>query len=194
MIQIGFDAAKVRTIFLDRDGVVNKKMPEGRYVRSWNEFHLLPGVPEAIAQLNRKGLRTIVVSNQRGVALGLYTVQDVISIHSMLQHKLNEFGARIDGFYFCPHDRHACNCRKPLPSLFIKAAEDFKDISADSSVMIGDSLSDMQFGCNLGMQTVYIENNSDSRKMDTPAAKSLASICCRSLPEAVEVLMGKTEE
>ncbi len=81
------------TVFLDRDGVLNEKMPEGRYVESWNDFHVLPGVPEAIARLNRAGLRVVVVSNQRGIAIGLYTAADLEAIHSGFQGLLSEHGA-----------------------------------------------------------------------------------------------------
>jgi len=75
----------LRTVFLDRDGVLNRKMPEGRYVTSWSEFLPLPGVPQAIGRLNRAGLRVIVVSNQRGIALGLYTSDIVRKLHAALQ-------------------------------------------------------------------------------------------------------------
>jgi hypothetical protein len=75
----------LRTIFLDRDGVLNEKMPEGSYVTAWADFRMLPGVPEAIARLNQAGLRVIVVSNQRGIALGLYSAADVAAIHAKLQ-------------------------------------------------------------------------------------------------------------
>ena len=78
----------LRTVFLDRDGVLNRKPPEGHYVTRWSDFHLLPGVPQAIARLNRSGLRVLVVSNQRGVALGLYTAEDVSAIHTSLQREL----------------------------------------------------------------------------------------------------------
>ena len=105
------------TVFLDRDGVLNKKMPEPRYVASWADFHILPGVPDAIARLNRAGLRVIVLSNQRGIALGLYTAADVEAIHSAFQRILSSNGAHIDAFFICPHDRGQCNCRKPLPGL-----------------------------------------------------------------------------
>ena len=87
------------TVFLDRDGVLNQKMPEGRYVASWKDFHILPGVPEAIVRLNQAGLRVIVVSNQRGIALGLYTAEDVNEIHSRLQRLLGAHGAHIDAFF-----------------------------------------------------------------------------------------------
>jgi histidinol-phosphate phosphatase family protein len=103
----------LRTVFLDRDGVLNEKMPEGRYVTAWAEFRLLAGVPEAIARLNRAGLRVIVVSNQRGIALGLYSAADVEAIHTEWQRLLQASGAHVDAFYFCPHDKEQCDCRKP---------------------------------------------------------------------------------
>jgi D-glycero-D-manno-heptose 1,7-bisphosphate phosphatase len=86
------------TVFLDRDGVLNEKMPEGRYVTSWNDFRVLPGVPQALARLNSSGLRVVVASNQRGIALGLYTAADVEAIHSAFQNLLNDLGAHVDAF------------------------------------------------------------------------------------------------
>jgi D-glycero-D-manno-heptose 1,7-bisphosphate phosphatase len=90
----------LHTIFLDRDGVLNRKLLEGRYVASLSDFRPLPGVHQAIARLNRAGLRVIVVSNQRGIALGLHTAADVLSIHSAFQKELAAHRARIDAFYF----------------------------------------------------------------------------------------------
>ncbi len=152
-----FSFSKLRTIFLDRDGVLNEKMPEGQYVRSWDDFHLLPGVVEAITRLNRGGLRVIVVSNHRGIALKLYTAADVQAIHAWLQDLLASHGAHIDAFYICPHDKGECNCRKPLLGMFEQAAREFPDISAATSVMIGDSRVDIEFGARLRMPTVLIE-------------------------------------
>src|SRR3954465_5605084 len=111
----------LRTVFLDRDGVLNEKMPEGRYVTCLEEFYLLPGVVEAIGRLNCAGLRVILVSNQRGVALGLYTAADVDAIHAWLQTVLENHGAHLDGIYYCPHDKNQCNCRKPMRGLFEQA-------------------------------------------------------------------------
>ena len=139
----------LRTVFLDRDGVLNRKMPEGQYVTGWGHFELLDGVPEAIARLNQAGLRVLVVTNQRGVALGLYSAADVDAIHAQLQQTLAQYGAHIDGFYFCPHDKRECNCRKPLPGLFEQAQAQFPEIEPESSLIVGDSLSDIEFGRNL---------------------------------------------
>jgi D-glycero-D-manno-heptose 1,7-bisphosphate phosphatase len=182
----------LRTVFLDRDGVLNSKLPEGQFVTSSSEFKLLPGVPEAIAQLNLAGLRVIVISNQRGIALGIYTPSDVREIHTEFQHVLQTQGARVDAFYFCPHDRHQCDCRKPLPGLFHQARADFPDIAAESSAMIGDSWSDIEFGRRLGMFTVYIEGDPETRKPGAEAASELADLRCSSLTEAVNALLGAT--
>lgn len=183
----------IRTVFLDRDGVINCKLPEGRYVSSWQHFQLLPGVAKAIARLNRARLRTVVVTNQRGIALGLYTAADVNNIHGRLQLALAESDAHIDGFYFCPHDKAECNCRKPLPGLFEQARSEFPDIDPGASVIIGDSLSDVEFGRNLHLQTIFIEGDETTRvhqKPDAQKAASRADYRVASLPQAVDLILG----
>ena len=152
---------KLQTIFLDRDGVLNEKMPEGRWVSAWEEFHVLPGVPETIARLNDAGLRVIVVSNQRGIALGVLSLADVEAIQLRFEDLLAEQGARVDAFYVCPHDRLECNCRKPLPGMFLQAQREFPEITAASSAMFGDSLADIEFGRRLGMLTVLIDGDAN---------------------------------
>lgn len=180
----------ITTVFLDRDGVINEKMPEGQYVSSENEFRILRGVPEAIARLNRAGIRVLVVSNQRGIALGIMTSEAVERIHSSLQQQLNTKGAVVDGFYYCPHDRNSCSCRKPLPGLFQQAIIDFPDINAETCVMIGDSISDIEFGRRLGMYTVEIQGSLGHRKPNWEQAMALADCSCCSLQEAVRLLLG----
>jgi D-glycero-D-manno-heptose 1,7-bisphosphate phosphatase len=187
-----FSLRTLCTVFLDRDGVLNRKLPEGRYVTSWGEFQPLPGVPQAIGRLNRAGLRVVVVSNQRGIALGLYTADDVRQIHSALQSWLHSQGAHIDAFYFCPHDEQQCNCRKPLPGLFDQARAEFPEIAAGSSVMIGDSLSDIEFGHRLGMTTVFLEGDSSHQKPGAEAARQLANLRFPSLIEATEALLNQS--
>ncbi len=181
---------RLRTVFLDRDGVVNEKMPEGRYVSSRSDFRLLPGVAEAIARMNRAGIRVVVVSNQRGIALGLYTAADVEAIHAGLQELLASHGAHVDGFYYCPHDKGQCNCRKPLPGLFEQAQAQFPEISGESSVMIGDSLSDVEFGRRLGMTTVFLDGDPERQKPGAEAARNLADLTFAGLAEAVDELLA----
>ena len=199
-----FSLQTLRTVFLDRDGVLNRKLPEGRYITTCSEFQPLPGVPQAIARLNRAGLRVVVVSNQRGIARGLYTADDVRQIHASFQSELQSQGAHIDAFYFCPHDAHQCDCRKPLPGLFLQARADFPEIAAASSIMIGDSLSDIEFGHRLGMTTLFLEGDpgipdervcslegdSSHRKPGADSARQLADLCFPSLVEATEALLA----
>jgi D-glycero-D-manno-heptose 1,7-bisphosphate phosphatase len=183
----------VKTIFLDRDGVINQKMPEGHYVRSIRDFQILPGVAEAIARLNRAGTRVIVVSNQRGISLGLYTAEAVDSVHQHLQSELMGAEARIDGFFYCPHDKKSCNCRKPLPGLYERAKERYPEISPETSAMVGDSISDIQFGKAVGMRTIWIAGPEENRKPGWETATNLADMSFASLPEAVEELLKLTD-
>jgi D-glycero-D-manno-heptose 1,7-bisphosphate phosphatase len=180
---------ELRTVFLDRDGVLNEKMPEGQYVTRWEEFRVLPGVPEAIARLNQAGIRVIVVSNQRGIARGLYTTADLDTIHDRFQELLRSHGARIDAIFICSHDKGECGCRKPLPGMFEQAVARFPAITAASSVMIGDSLVDIEFGRGIGMATVFVEGDPDRRHGAAPQARELATVSTHSLAEAADALL-----
>jgi D-glycero-D-manno-heptose 1,7-bisphosphate phosphatase len=183
-------AARIRTCFLDRDGVLNRKMPEGRYVTNWSEFDVLPGVVEAIRSLNEAGVRVIVVSNQRGIAKGLYSGADVEDLHARFQALLQASGAHIDGFYFCPHEKTGCNCRKPRTGMFDQARHDFPEIDAASSAMIGDSLADIEFGRNLGMMTILMDGDMNHERPGTEQAAALADLRVASMPQAVAALLG----
>jgi D-glycero-D-manno-heptose 1,7-bisphosphate phosphatase len=181
---------RIETVFIDRDGVLNEKAPEGQYVARWDLFRVLPGVPEALAKLKQASIRVMVVSNQRGIALGLYSAADVEAIHQQLQRLLKPFGARVDAFYFCPHDKDQCNCRKPQPGLFEQAVAEFPSVTAATSVMIGDSLSDIEFGCCLGMSTILIEGDPATRKTGREKAAQVAGLRCASLSAAVDALLS----
>ena len=180
----------VRYVFLDRDGVLNRKMPEGVYVSDWAQFQWLPGVVEAVARMNRAGLTVIVVSNQRGIALGRVTAAQLELIHDNMQNHLARNGARLDAIYHCPHDHGECHCRKPDIGLFEKAMKDFPQINANNSVVIGDSLSDIQAGRRLGMKTIFIQGEADRQKIGADTAASLADAGAGSLLQAVEMHLG----
>jgi D-glycero-D-manno-heptose 1,7-bisphosphate phosphatase len=181
----------VKTVFLDRDGVLNRKAPEGEYIARWEDFEILDGVIEALGRLRRAGVRTIAVTNQRGVALGRYSLPDVEALHAKLQQILAASGAQMDAIYVCPHDRGECNCRKPLPGLFEQAAGEHPGLSARECVMIGDSLVDMEFGRRLGMRTILIEEGDNDRAIEREKARHLADFCCASLEEAVDQILGQ---
>jgi D-glycero-D-manno-heptose 1,7-bisphosphate phosphatase len=184
----------VRYVFLDRDGVLNRKLPEGAYVSDWAQFQWLPGAVEAIARMNRAGLTVIVVSNQRGIALGRLSVEQLELIHDQMRSHLARHGARLDAIYYCPHDQGECNCRKPDTGLFEQATKDFPEVVAKNSVVIGDSLSDIEAGRRLGMRTIFIEGEPDRQKAGAQTAASLADEVAPSLLQAVEKYLVLTAQ
>jgi D-glycero-D-manno-heptose 1,7-bisphosphate phosphatase len=180
--------AVVSTVFLDRDGVINLKSPDGEYVTSWQQFQILPGVADAIRKMNDAGLRVLVVSNQRGIALGRCTRADVDLIHAQLQEFLCGEGCRIDRIYFCEHDYGMCDCRKPGIGMFRQAVADFPSIQPESSVMIGDSLSDVDFARNAGIRVMLIRS-ADSPRVAMDRDANLPDATCNSLAEAADLVL-----
>jgi histidinol-phosphate phosphatase family protein len=146
------------TLFLDRDGVLNRKIENG-YVTTPGELILLPCALEALSTLSAIFGLIIVVTNQRGIALGLYSLSDLHEIHKRLISNVDQSGGRIDHIYFCPHNySDNCNCRKPKVGMALKAKEDYPKIDFSKSIMVGDSVSDIDFGKSLGMKVAYITN------------------------------------
>jgi D-glycero-D-manno-heptose 1,7-bisphosphate phosphatase len=180
----------VRYVFLDRDGVLNRKMPEGAYVTTWAQFEWLPGAVEAIRRTNLAGLTLILVTNQRGVALGRLTTEGLEQIHLNMQADLARHGARLDAIYYCPHDKNKCRCRKPESGLFEQAMKDFPGITGGDSVVIGDSISDIEAGRRLGMKTIFIQGEPECQKSGGGEAAALADAIAGSLLEAVELHLG----
>jgi histidinol-phosphate phosphatase family protein len=132
----------------------------------------------------------MVVSNQRGIALGRVTTAQLELIHDNMQNHLARNGARLDAIYHCPHGRGECHCRKPDIGLFEQAMKDFPRINPNNSVVIGDSLSDIQAGRRLGMKTIFIQGEADRQKAGAGTAASLADAGAGSLLQAVEMHLG----
>lgn len=153
------------TLFLDRDGVLNKRIVDG-YVTQWDEFIWLTGVPEALTRLSEIFGTVIVVSNQQGVGKGNMTHEQVTKIHDNLLSDVRKHGGRIDAIYYSPHlSNEGSFLRKPNVGMGLKARKEFRSVRFSRSVMVGDSLSDMLFGRRLGMTTVFLSGNpSDLRK------------------------------
>jgi len=153
------------TLFLDRDGVINVR-PIDDYVKTWNDFNFLPGVPEALAIFSKLFKRIIVVTNQQGIGKGLMSSDDLEVVHSKMITEIQNAGGRIDAVYYCPElAGKPQSCRKPSTFMAQKALAEFPDIDFAKSLMFGDMLTDLQFGRNSGMKTVYINTNNQS--MDT---------------------------
>ena len=155
------------TLFLDRDGVINKKIDHD-YVKQWIEFEFIEGVLDALKFLNTLFGNIIVVTNQQGIGKKLYRKEDLELIHKNMLYEIAYHGGKIDKVYFSPYlksENHPY--RKPGIGMALKAKEDISTINFKQSIMIGDSMSDMEFGRNAGMKTIYIsEEISENDKID----------------------------
>jgi D-glycero-D-manno-heptose 1,7-bisphosphate phosphatase len=180
-------------VFLDRDGVLNRNVPYGGYVTSWEHFELLPGIEEAVGRLNRCRRKVIVVTNQRGIALGLYSEDDLHALHDRLREHLAAHNALLDAIYYCPHDYGQCTCRKPLPGLFEQAFRDFPGATAGNSIMVGDSLSDMEAASRLGMRSIFLANPAEPPRADADRAAVLATASAASFLDFVQRMTGSSQ-
>ena len=147
------------TLFLDRDGVINVRIIDG-YVTKIEEFDFLPNVIEAFKIFKNKFKRIIVVTNQQGVGKGIMTNDDVVSVHNYMIQQIENHEGKIDKIYFCPQLKSVVdNYRNPSPKMAFFAKDDFPEIDLSKSIMVGDMNSDVEFGKNAGMKTVFIGVN-----------------------------------
>lgn len=173
-----------KAVLLDRDGVINRKALEGDYIITWARFEFLPGVHEGILLLRDAGYKVIVVSNQRCIAKGLATVQEVDALHNRMCAELASKGASVDKVYYCPHDyRDECTCRKPKPGMLLKAIEEF-DLLPSACWMVGDSESDMAAGRSAGLRTALVSQHDKSGIYADMVAASLLEAATAIVAEA----------
>jgi D-glycero-D-manno-heptose 1,7-bisphosphate phosphatase len=158
-------------IFLDRDGVINRKAPEGSYIADWSEFQFLPGAIEALARLQQAGACLLVVTNQRGVARGRIDAGDLEQIHSHLTAELARSGVALEGIYVCPHEAGTCDCRKPDVGLFLEAQREHPWISFEEAHLVADSLSDLEAGQRLGIRLWLVGDNERADYVARQAAR-----------------------
>jgi D-glycero-D-manno-heptose 1,7-bisphosphate phosphatase len=146
-----------RCLFLDRDGVINAAPPAGDYIRSWDEFRLLPEAVSWIRLFKAAGFLAIVITNQRGVALGLYSEADLRAMHDRMRTELAAQGALLDDVFYCPHQEGVCECRKPRPGMILEAQAKW-DIDLAASLIIGDSERDRQLAARCGIPFVLVRD------------------------------------
>lgn len=160
-----------KAVFLDRDGVINRKAPEGEYITSVAEFGMLPGVPSEVSKLNVAGYVVLIVTNQRGIARNKLSIGDLDAIHATMLYQFREAGAAIDGVYCCPHDIDSgCSCRKPRPGMLTQAASEH-NVTLAGSWLVGDSSSDIGAGRSAGCRTVLLaDTNAENSGADIVAA------------------------
>lgn len=152
---------KRRAVFIDRDGTINKEV---NYLHKIEDLEILPGVAEGVKLLNEAGFVVVVPTNQSGIARGYYDVEDMQKINEEISRILSKNRARIDAFYFCPHHPKgkvdtfsvSCNCRKPKPGMFLKAAEEH-NIDFRASFSIGDKIRDLEPAKKLGCRGILVK-------------------------------------
>lgn len=143
------------TLFLDRDGVINEDKL-GSYIFNPDEFKFMEGAPALFKKLTEKFGRIIIVTNQRGIGRGLMTEKDLAAIHSKMTDAITAAGGKIDAIYFASSTDNGHPLRKPFTGMALQAKADFPAIDFSRSVMVGNNHSDMQFGRNNGMYTVFL--------------------------------------
>ena len=164
------------TLFLDRDGVINTRK-FGGYITSPDEFEFNPKVLESIAYFTQTFNKIIIVTNQQGVGKGLMTEEALKTVHSFMISEIEKKSGKIDSIYYCTDLADSDNnCRKPSPVMAQKAIADNPEIDINKSIMVGDSLSDIEFGKNAGMKTVFITSSGDGI-----IASELADYVCHGL-------------
>jgi D-glycero-D-manno-heptose 1,7-bisphosphate phosphatase len=191
----------VRTVFLDRDGVVNKLCYHQELeVRCApfivNQFKLLSGVPEAINSLHRSGYLVILISNQPDIGLGYMTLDDFEKIKQKMNKELIKAGAYLDGEYYCMHHPEAviekykvtCDCRKPNPGLLLRAAREH-NVDMPYSWFVGDYLSDVEAGKSAGCRTVLINKKGQNNSVSIDSVKAKPDIICANITEAAQHIL-----
>jgi D-glycero-D-manno-heptose 1,7-bisphosphate phosphatase len=143
------------TLFLDRDGVINHDK-DNDYIRNWEEFRFYDTTFNALHLLSARFKKVIVVTNQKGVGRGLMSLADLQNIHSHMQSEIEAAGGRIDRIYFCSDLSDDSINRKPNPGMAFQAKKEFPEIDFQKSIIVGNRISDMGFGRNAGMHTVFL--------------------------------------
>lgn len=152
---------KNMAVFLDRDGTINEEVG---YLDRLDKLKLFDHAAEAVRLINESGMKTVVITNQSGVARGLFTEEFVRAVHEKIQETLRSHGAFIDAFYYCPHHPTegkgeyllACSCRKPQPGMLIQAAQDLQ-IDLHRSYMVGDLMKDMEAAHRVGVRGILVK-------------------------------------
>lgn len=155
------------TLFLDRDGVINKKL-DGDYVKSIEEFEFLPDVLDAIKLFTKRFHKIVIVTNQQGISKRLMSENDLEKVHHHLAQEVQRHGGRIDAIYFAPQlAEENSSMRKPNIGMALAAKDEFPSIDFQKSIMVGDSISDMEFAYNTNMFAVFIGQSEEYFSVDS---------------------------
>ncbi|WP_291969271.1 D-glycero-beta-D-manno-heptose 1,7-bisphosphate 7-phosphatase [Candidatus Symbiopectobacterium sp.] len=182
-------AQPVPAVFLDRDGTINV---DHGYVHEIDQFEFIDGVIDAMSELKKKGFALVLVTNQSGIARGVFSEDDFMHLTEWMDWSLADRGVDLDGIYFCPHHaeqgqgeyRQECDCRKPKPGMFL-SAQSFLNIDMAASYMVGDKEEDMQAAIAAGVGTKVLVRTG---KPITEQGEALADIVIDSLADLPRVI------
>lgn len=157
-----------RAVFLDRDGTINV---DTHYPYKIEELDFIPNAIEGLKLLAKLPVAIIVVSNQSGIALGMFSEKQMSEFNAHMRRQIESFGGRIDAFYYCPHlepkDLPAgeipCDCSKPSPGMLLEAARDL-ELDLSESFLIGDKASDISAGKSVGCTTILVQTGKAGRE------------------------------
>ena len=153
-----------KVVFLDRDGVINRDSPA--YIKSREEFEFLPGSLTALARLHKTGYNVIVITNQSAVNRGMISLKELDGMHRMMTNTIQRHGGQIRDIYYCPHrPDEGCDCRKPKPGLILKACNQYK-IDLNHSIMVGDSVKDIECARNAGCAKAVLVKTGNGPKSE----------------------------
>jgi D-glycero-D-manno-heptose 1,7-bisphosphate phosphatase len=174
---------KIKVAFLDRDGVINKEI---NYLHKIKDFQYTINAVKGIKKLIKLGYSIVIVTNQAGIARGIFTLEDYLSLTRWYLNDLKKNEVSILSVYFCPHHKngvvkeysHICNCRKPNPGMLFNAAREY-NIDLSQSILIGDKISDAEAGVNAGLKKVYLVSTGhhiDDTCWDEPIYNSIYDV------------------
>jgi D-glycero-D-manno-heptose 1,7-bisphosphate phosphatase len=180
-------------VFLDRDGTL---LEEAGYLDRLERLVFFPFTIDAVRLLNRAGFAVVVVTNQAGVARGLFKESFVAAAHRHITERLAAGGARVDGFYYCPHHpeavveafRQTCDCRKPKPGMLTRAAADL-DLALDRSFVVGDRWHDLEAGQRVGSRTLLVRTGYGRTEEAAPRPEVRPSAIVDNVIEAVSWIL-----
>ncbi|MFC1750431.1 D-glycero-beta-D-manno-heptose 1,7-bisphosphate 7-phosphatase [Pseudomonadota bacterium] len=181
----------MRLIILDRDGVINEDSDE--YVKSVDEWRPIPGSIDAISRLSKNDYRVVVATNQSGIARGYYSVETLMAMHDKMHQLVNDAGGAIEAVFFCPHGPDdACECRKPLPGMYVDIGKrlrvDLKDIP-----VIGDSLRDLQAAEKVEARPILVRTGKGERTLEKLGDGAKSMEVYKDLAAAVDALLIEDE-
>ncbi len=175
-------------VFLDRDGVLNRDSDD--FIRTPDELELLPGAMESVARLNAAGFQCIVITNQSGIARGLFGEDALTALHDKLNAEMAAGGAKLDGIYYCPHGPDdGCDCRKPATGMILQAVREH-NIDLSRSWLVGDRPGDIECGAAAGCRTILALTGKTLNKEDALQFTVRPDYMCATIAEAATVILN----